>query len=487
MKFLLFLVAVFTQYTFSSAGSPAEGMEDYYQALDVKDVDYKNFPYQFTPEVGIPWYMSARSEGYDVSKKIWSPSFIIGHLKKYKRKKFSAPIEQVAYFVRQKEILRTLQRQQPFIRSPASNKVTIAMGGDIMWLRTNWDNFLDEKLRKHLASYDVVLANLETPISKSHKVPSFMPATSVFNSDPGLITSFYKNDNENIFTALSLANNHMFDKGEVGMVETLDVLKDENIKVSGITHNEAHPEDNVIIEKNGIKIGFYAATFGYNTKEIPSQTETYSANVIEGLAPEPDPQENLDRVNLASIAKALKRMDEQKVDFKIISMHWGFEYEFYPTPRTQQVARKIVELGADVIMGHHPHVQQPPEVCFVNDYESNLKIVGHIPCKLSDTSKTKRKALVLYSLGNFASTMMDDLSGFGLIASLELLNNPQTKHIDWTLPKFEWVINRNWKKGWFGGRHRELSLFSNYIGRASNEEATALNKYGKFLNDHVAY
>lgn len=53
-------------------------------------------------------------------------------------------------------------------------------------------------------------------------------------------------------------------------------------------------------------------------------------------------------------------------------MHWGNEYELYPSPLILDVARKVASLGADIILGHHSHIVQPAEMLFVNGEKAEL-------------------------------------------------------------------------------------------------------------------
>ena len=75
-------------------------------------------------------------------------------------------------------------------------------------------------------------------------------------------------------------------------------------------------------------------------------------------------------------------MEQEGVDVKIISLHWGHEFETYPTSSQCALAETLVRAGADVVAGSHPHVPQPPEVFLVNGYASSLKTeVAPLECR----------------------------------------------------------------------------------------------------------
>src|SRR5262249_53671908 len=147
-----------------------------------------------------------------------------------------------------------------------------------------------------------------------------------------------------------------------------------------------------VLEAKGLRIGFYAATWGLN-----DMTRLYSPGLalsyLPGIAPL-----GARPIDTAEIERVLSEMGEENVDFKIINLHWGFEFEFYPDPAIMAVGRRIVQAGADLILGSHPHVLQPNEVCFVEGPDG-----------------TQRKALIVYSLGNFLTAMYTPECEIGVI------------------------------------------------------------------------
>jgi len=90
-------------------------------------------------------------------------------------------------------------------------------------------------------------------------------------------------------------------------------------------------------------------------------------NVIPGIAP-------LDtgKIDLSSLDSILRRMSGDRMDIKIVYLHWGYEHELYPDPEIIKIARELARKGADIIIGSHPHVLQPNEICFINGYHKIL-------------------------------------------------------------------------------------------------------------------
>lgn len=134
--------------------------------------------------------------------------------------------------------------------------------------------------------------------------------------------------------------------------------------------------------KNGIKFAFVAYTYGTNGIPHPGG-KTYLANVYSDEKAEND----------------LKIRDY--VDVFIVSMHWGEEYQDLPNNTQIKQAKYLAELGADIIIGHHPHVIQPVDL-LVNE---------------------ERETFVMYSLGNFLSDQIgiDRLIGMGV--SLDIIKD----------------------------------------------------------------
>jgi poly-gamma-glutamate synthesis protein (capsule biosynthesis protein) len=395
------------------------------------------FPFVYTPEADLPAYARFRAEGMPFSEAFWQG---FKYIAKYRNKRLSSPVEEVRYFDSQRKLLRFLAAEP--VDSAAKLGVNLAMVGDIMWVRDQWDTFVSKEMLDSMNRFDVVLGNLETIISPNFKVPSFLPDYMKFNSHPALLQSFRRYTGGNIFTALSIANNHTMDYSDRGILDTMEFLDGNRILHSGVRKDKAGKRYTTFV-RNGIKFGFYAATFGLNDKTEGQRTKL-TLNILPGLAPETETA-----VDISQVRAVLAAMDEEGVDFKIVSLHWGFEYEFYPSPKTMQVGREIVAAGADVIMGSHPHVQQPSEICYVNGYEKRhgrLKdqfpsMVDSTGCVLKDARGGARKALILYSLGNFTTAMYTFLCEAGVIQHIQVTKNEASGEVDWGLPGYELVYN----------------------------------------------
>ena len=203
---------------------------------------------------------------------------------------------------------------------------------------------------------DLAFGNLETPVAPTTGRPG---KPFQFNAPASLPLALRASG----FTVLSTANNHAFDQGRKGVLETLDRLHQAQLVAIGSGEDRPRAESTQILERNGLKVAFLGFTDLFNLDLDRKATEPW----VRPLDLEP--------------ALAAVREARSKADIVVVSVHWGNEYQHAPTKRQRGIARKLVEAGCDLLLGHHPHVLQPLE----------LMTVG------------ARKALVAYSLGNFIS------------------------------------------------------------------------------------
>lgn len=432
----------------------------------------KTFPYVFTPETDLAASQSIWAEG---ASSLTLFANVIPYLQKYFEKKYSAPIEEYAHFDAQRALYGSLEREGG--DGPGSG-VRLAMVGDLMWIRDGWDTFLGNDVRSELATYDALIGNLETPVMRSRPVPSAASDYLAYNAAPGLVRSFRSADGRPLFSALSFANNHTFDQGDDGARETIAFLAEEGVQTSGVRVVQSAPAF-VVFTAGGIRFGYYATTWGFNDAEALDKT-VLSPNALRGLAPADPEAKELPAVALDDMALALAAMEREKIDVKIVSAHWGHEFEVYPTPVTMQLARRIVELGADLVVGAHPHVQQPNEVCVVNGYRGGLAS-GIGACALEANGRP-RKAFIAYSLGNFTTNMWGFLHELGVIESLEFFRRADGV-VDWRAPRHVFVHNARTPNE----KERRLELLATYLGRGCGRAACpeAARAFASFAERHL--
>jgi len=153
------------------------------------------------------------------------------------------------------------------------------------------------------------------------------------------------------FGFLTTANNHSLDFGEPGVESTLAAVRDRGVVSHGTNEHDRDAERPAFVERNGIRIAIVAHTFGTNAHRAPAARPRI--------------------VNHTKLNRTVSQIDfslleaqlaaARGVDFVVAQLHWGMEFELYPRPEQLAVAHHIAELGADAIIGHHPHVLQPME------------------------------------------------------------------------------------------------------------------------------
>ncbi|MFO0843639.1 MAG: CapA family protein [Gemmataceae bacterium] len=422
------------------------------------------FPYAWTEEADVPRYLRVRAEGLPLREAVWSG---LGYLRKYLRAKWTAPPEEVRYFAGQARLLRRLA-------SEGRGGVRLAMVGDLMWLRDSWGSFLSPDVLAYLNGHDAVLGNLESPVSPRLPVPGLLPDYFTYNSDPRLVTSFRRPSGTSTFSALATANNHCLDRGDAGLADTLAFLDGEGVPHSGVRRSR---DDRpwVAFDAGGVRVGFYAACWGLNDPEAVKRS-AFHIEVLEGLVPRPRLP-----IDLTRLRGVLDEMGREGVEFKVVCLHWGHEFEFYPGPLLMQVGREVIRAGADVLMGSHPHVVQPVEVCFVNGYEGRLG--GEAGCVLDDGTGVPRKGLIAYSLGNFATAMYTIHCRTGLVLGLHL-GRDSSGRVDWHRPEAQLVINV--RRDPVGGGRR-LMLLDRYLRECERrrDPARKAREMGRYLERHL--
>lgn len=202
----------------------------------------------------------------------------------------------------------------------------------------------------------VVFANLEIPLSEKGR-PIFKVGPRL-HGKPEMAAAL----EEMGVTAANLANNHILDFGPEALVDTMENLKRQGIAFfgAGITAQQARAPR--VLEAGSFRLGFVG--FCEKEESIAAKKRPGAAEMREGV-----------------IAETIDELRGQ-VDFVILSLHFGIEFADFPTLEDMYMCRRLVERGADVILGHHPHVPQGFE--------------------------RYRDGVILYSLGNFLFDMGEE-------------------------------------------------------------------------------
>ncbi len=174
---------------------------------------------------------------------------------------------------------------------------------------------------------DITFANLEAPLI-NHKKINLAPFCGSYK-----FASFLKNVNISI---VSIANNHILEQSKEGFLSTIEILKESNIAYTGINENSLSNIE--IIKKGDICFGFAS----YCSKHIQ---DLENPNIFA-------------EINEEKIIESINVMKGRNADIIIISLHWGDEYVNIPSKSQINLAHKLIDAGANIIAGHHPHIIQ---------------------------------------------------------------------------------------------------------------------------------
>jgi poly-gamma-glutamate synthesis protein (capsule biosynthesis protein) len=228
-------------------------------------------------------------------------------------------------------------------RPPRGPTKTLAFVGDMMFTRGLERDYAKagvpcdhafEKVSRYLQEADIAFGNLETALSVG---TTSIEKRYTFSSSPSCAAAL-KNAG---FDVLALANNHVLDHAEEGLRQTLDNLKTQGLSPLGLSSDGA-PQEPVIVNLGEFKVGYLGYVDPLTPYAFAKEYTVFPVRPAEGT--------------IARISEDIRAL-KQKVDVVVVSMHWGLEYKSID-PGQRALGEAIVNAGADLVAGHHPHVQQ---------------------------------------------------------------------------------------------------------------------------------
>lgn len=234
----------------------------------------------------------------------------------------------------------------------------------------------------YFKAVDLAVGNLEVTFGGTESGEySGYPA---FNT-PDSLADVIKNSGLNF---LLTANNHSYDTRLFGLKRTAQVLKSKGIEFIGTRETEQE-EIYTIKEINGIKIGM--ADYTYETSGSDSSRKYLNGSVISAEANNLITSFSYDQIEaFYSEAKTvISDMEAKGAEFIVFYIHWGNEYQTYPSTWQKIIAQRLSNLGVDIIIGSHPHVVQPVELIYSEDSQNTT--------------------VCLYSSGNAVSNQRQEL------------------------------------------------------------------------------
>ncbi len=259
-----------------------------------------------------------------------------------------------------------------------------------------------EQIEKDVKEADISIINQETPIAGKIAPPAGYPR---FNSPTQLGDELVNLG----FDVINHANNHVLDMNEKGLAATLDYWETKpNVKVIGAYRNDEDLQNIRVIETKGIKTAYIGITEMTNGLSLPKGSKyrlIYASNT-------------------QLIEQQIKKA-KSIADVVVVSVHWGNENTTTLTDKQTTLAQNLVDWGADIIFGSHPHVLQKLTVL---------------------TRKDGTKCPVIFSLGNFVSAQQDGPNMISGILKVTMTKDFDTNQTVFTDMKFKPTVTQYGKR-----------------------------------------
>ncbi len=214
-----------------------------------------------------------------------------------------------------------------------NDSLKINFVGDLCLQDLDADTFtIDEGVRAVFECVDISVANLEAPLTRSDNQTPDQPWN--LKGKPKPSPPF------GMFDIFSLANNHILDYGQEGLEETLAFLSSQGKCWFGAGVNEAQAWKPLCIDHKGFKVAFLGCTRSYNASSRQG-----------GTTP----------MNIRRLTPTIQQLKKRGF-FVVVCPHWNYEYVDYPSPAGRKAGRKLIDAGADLVVGGHPHHVQGFEI-----------------------------------------------------------------------------------------------------------------------------
>jgi poly-gamma-glutamate synthesis protein (capsule biosynthesis protein) len=290
-----------------------------------------------------------------------------------------------------------------------TTEITLLFAGDVMGhmpqINSAYDssngiynfNPVFSEVKPFVSQADIAIANLETTLAG--KPYSGYPQ---FSAPDSLATALKSAG----FDILINANNHCLDRGKEGLERTIAMLDSFGIPNTGtfIDENARNLRYPLIYDAKGFRLAFLNCTYG--TNGIPVQ----KPNVVNFI-------------DTIQLKQDLAKAKQSNVDYTIVTIHWGTEYERTENAGQRKIAAFLLRNGADMVIGSHPHVVQPVVKYYTSADSSNYNVV-------------------VYSLGNYVSNQRDRYKDGGIMfnATLQKTDKIRLKECSYTPV---WVFKGN--------------------------------------------
>ena len=340
-----------------------------------------------------------------------------------------------------------------------NKQVSMSFSGDLMkndFIGASKDKFY-MNVENYMFENDISVANLESTLTSEHieQTKYSHKTMPMINATIEDYEALRGHENKK-FTIFALPNNHIMDRGMDGWETTTKKLEEDGILHFGTNKTAMAQNTGLFVEKNGIKFGFVGFTYSLNLHKMPDGMP-YAVNYIRFHDPKVEP-------DLSLIETQIRDLKSKGCDIIVLSLHWGIEYEFYPTPRQVRIAHHLAEVGADIILCHHTHCIQPYEF-----YQTERDLNRMVP--------------IVYSLGNLSANKSNPHIVLSMISRTEFakgtLNEKEKTYIKSfdLLPVFQHEI-----VDIEGTRFIQLEILKDQINLKHEDK-----QYGKYVRKIAEY
>lgn len=272
------------------------------------------------------------------------------------------------------------------------NSVSILFVGDLILLKEQVDRGYNEKTKEYnfddvfsftkqyIEEADLSIGVLEGPMAgeiAGYSNSNFDDGIAIYLNYPEEFGEAIKNAG---FDLVTLANNHILDKGKEGAIQTIDTLEKIGLEYTGAFRNRAERKEPQIIEKEGLKIGVLAYTYGCN---YYSEEEFLNQEITPALVKKESPHFQEVKKQVIEDFKILK---QQETDVIIVLPHMGTQFSNEVDEFQETWNEIFIEQGATIILGDHSHAVQPIQI---------------------QKNKEGKETIIVNSPGNFANSYQE--------------------------------------------------------------------------------
>ncbi|MEL7036292.1 MAG: CapA family protein [Cyanobacteria bacterium J06592_8] len=310
----------------------------------------------------------------------------------------------------------------------------------------NYDEFFTE-IKDIISQGDWSIGNLETTLAGPETGYTGYP---LFNA-PDTLADAIKNAGFNVLTT---ANNHSLDRREAGLLKTLENVRSRSLEPVGTDASAEEAEEILVLEAEEISMAILAYTYGTNGIPIPEGKDYLVA-----------------LINESEMIQDIQAARQLGVDVVTVALHFGSEYQRQPNPEQKRLVRSLVNAGADIILGSHPHVVQPYEII-----------------ERTEESGEVKKAVVIYSMGNFISNQRGNYKDLGVIFKVNIQKSFPEETVEFTeIEAVPTWVHRYWKNDKYKFRILpiEETITTKDDPLLPESQYSVLSRYLEDMNRHI--